>query len=120
MSVSVARLPMAHPPLLSNCQASLLPKNFRPRKYSPIAIDVLNQHVIRWILDGDTLVLVRDFNVMDPHVETPDVDAIETAHVRTSDNDIIDFSVGARVDDQMESGGVHKANIVDAELVHID
>lgn len=57
---------------------------------------------------------------MDPHVEPPNIDAVEATHVRTSDDDIIDLSVRARIYDQVESRRVHKADIMDAELVDID
>lgn len=88
--------------------------------HQPIAINVLNEHVVRRILDGHTFVLVSDFDVVDPHIEAPNVDTIKTAHVRPSDDDIVDLSVGACVYDQMESRRVHEADVVDAELVDVD
>lgn len=66
------------------------------------------------------VVLTGHFDIMDPHVEAPDVDAVQTTHVGTTDDDIVDFSVGACVEDEVERRRIDETDVMDAELVHAD
>lgn len=43
---------------------------------APIAINILDKHVMRWTLHSNTFVLIRGFNVMNVNVATPDIHGI--------------------------------------------
>lgn len=71
----------------------------------PVAVNLFDQEMVGWVFDGDTLVLVRNLNVMDPYVGSPHVDAIETTLVTAMDDHVVDLAIGARVNTQVELGG---------------
>jgi len=68
----------------------------------PIAIDVFNEHVGPRTPDCNALVLVWNFDVMNVDVIAPDIDAIQTAFVSSSDDHAVDFSVTTGVEDKVE------------------
>lgn len=70
----------------------------------PVAEDVLDQNVVGGALDGHTLVLVADFDIVDPDVGAPDTDAVQTTSVSTVDDHVVDLSVRAGIHGEMELG----------------
>lgn len=58
----------------------------------PVAVDVLDEDVVGWGLDGDTFIFVCDFNVMDVDVLGPDIDAVKTSVVTTANDHVVDLS----------------------------
>ncbi len=58
---------------------------------APVAVDVLDQVVTRWVLDGHAFVLVCNFDVVDVVVGSRDVNSVETAPVSSANDDVVDL-----------------------------
>ena len=58
---------------------------------TPIAVNVLNEQVGGGVLDGDALVLVGNFDVVDMDVASPNIDAVKTTPVGTTDDEIVNL-----------------------------
>lgn len=56
-------------------------------------------------LDRYALVLIGHLHIMDVHVEAPNVNAIQSTFIATTNDEIIDFATLHGVEDQVESRG---------------
>ena len=58
------------------------------------------------------LTFVGDHDIVNPDVVAPDVNAIETAFVTTTNSHVIDFTICASVDGEVERRRVNQGDIV--------
>lgn len=63
----------------------------------PVAVDLLNENILRCVLDCDAFVPVGHLDVVDPYVAATDVDSVQTAFVAATDNHVVCFAVGTSV-----------------------
>lgn len=68
----------------------------------PVAVDLLNENVIGRALDSNTLVLVGDLDIVNPDVGAPNIDSVQTTLVSTADDHVVQFTIGASVERQVE------------------
>lgn len=68
----------------------------------PVAVDVLDEHVVCRVLDRDALVPVGHLDVVDPDVGARHVDAVEPALVAATDDCIVQLAVGAAVEGEVK------------------
>lgn len=57
------------------------------------------------MLDSYALVLVADFDVVDPNVARPHVDAVKAATVAAVDHHVVDFAITAGVETKVKLRG---------------
>jgi hypothetical protein len=62
------------------------------------------------------LILVGHFDVMDPDVLAPDIDAVKPTLATGPYDRVVDFAIRARVHYQRELGSVYQGNVVEAEV----
>lgn len=74
--------------------------------------------MVGWVFHGNAFILVGDFNVMHPEVESPQVDTIKTTLIATPDDHVVNLSLIASIEGQMECRGVNKSNVMDGEVRH--
>jgi len=55
--------------------------------------------------DGHAFIFVGNFNVVDVHVETRNIDTVKSAFISSSNTEVINFTMGASNYNQVESGG---------------
>lgn len=68
----------------------------------PVAVHLLNQNVVCGTLDGDTLVLVGDLDIVNPDVCAPDIDTIQPTLVGTANDHVVQLTVCAGIKGQVE------------------
>lgn len=68
----------------------------------PVAVDLLNQDVVRGTLHGNTLVLVADLNIVDPDVGAPDINTIQASLVAAVDDQVVQLTILAGIEREME------------------
>lgn len=59
---------------------------------------------------------VGDFHIVNPDLEPPNVNAVETSPVATSDNGVVHLALLARVKCKMESRRIHESEVVNCEV----
>lgn len=62
------------------------------------------------------LTFVGDHDIVDPDVVTPDINAIKSTFVTTTDSHIVDFTICASVDGEVERRRVNQGNIVNRPI----
>lgn len=86
---------------------------------APVAVDLLDQEMVRGVLDRHTFVLVGDLDVVDPDVGAPDIDPVEATLVTPVDNHVVDLAVGASVYGEVKLRGVDEDDVVNGEVLDI-
>lgn len=60
---------------------------------APITVDIFDEHIVGRALDGHTLILIRDFNIMNINVVSPDINGIKPTLVTSVNCHIVYFAV---------------------------
>ena len=82
-----------------------------------VAVNVLDENIVRGRLDTDAFVTICDLNIMHVAVVGADnINPISPAHIRSSNGDLIGFHIGYTVEDQVECRGVNKDDIVNRDV----
>lgn len=96
------RLPIAQPRWAFVSVSSVTGWGSAVRTTRPVAVYLLDQHVLGRILDGDTLVPVGNLDVVNPHVAAAHVDTVQTSLVTTAYDHVIHLSIGTLVKEEVE------------------
>lgn len=101
---------------------------------TPVAVDVLNEDILRRAFNSDALVFVGNHDllliskaldgsrsvgcsdIVNPDIVTPNINAVQASPVTTSDGHVIYFTIGAGVHRKMKSRCVNKNDVMNGEV----
>jgi hypothetical protein len=66
--------------------------------------------------DHSPLIFVCNFDVMNPNVCAPDVDAVQATLVATADDHVVYFAIGGCVQSEVKRRCINQSNVVNAEI----
>lgn len=58
------------------------------------------------------LTFVGNHDIVDPDIVAPDIDTIETTFITTTNSHVVDFTICASVDGEVERGRVNQGDIM--------